>query len=278
MDYYGSTRFSHSVIGALRGLWRLIIFAVSFAGASTFAVLLRALLPTGVWRTLWTGYRRRAGRLLTVACGIRVLRQGRPPVAAALLASNHLSWADSFVYLGENGGRFIADHRYREVPVLGTVLSAVGVLFINRRSLRDVRTVGAKLERGMRHGEGFVVFPEADTSRGGGVLPFRPGLFEPAVRAGLPVGWAALRYETATGWPPASVVICWADWTPLILHMYRALYPTRTIAEIVYGKEAQVGKDRKSLAVAMGDWVASAFRPLPQPEDELLTRIHRPRR
>jgi 1-acyl-sn-glycerol-3-phosphate acyltransferase len=179
-----------------------------------------------------------------------------------MLVSNHLSWADSFVFLGESGARFVADSAYRRVPVLRTVLAAAGVLFIDRKSLREIRDVGAEVRRGLLAGDTLMVFPEADTSRGADVNRFRPGLLEPAAAARLPVGWAALRYETPDGWPTASRVVAWADWTPLILHMYRAFHLPRIIAEIAYGAEPIADSSRKLLAMRLETAVRSAYRPL----------------
>lgn len=268
MDYYGSTSLKHTVAGGVRALWRFHRVALTFVLLSLLAVLARAVVRRPSPRSQ-ARLRRWIGRRLTTACGIRVTRRGSRPTGARLLVSNHLSWADSFVFLGESGARFVADSVYREVPVLRTVLAAVGMLFINRKSLREIRDVGAHVGRGVLAGDTLMIFPEADTTRGAAVNRFRPGLLEPAATAELPVWWAALRYQTPAGWPDASRVVAWADWTPLLVHMYRAFHVPMIVAEICYGAEPIAASSRKVLALRLERAVRSAHRPLSPPSADL---------
>ena len=60
---------------------------------------------------------------MTRAAGIRVERSGRRPKRGVVVA-NHLSWADSFVMLGELGARSVAMDLYRRIPVVGQALAA----------------------------------------------------------------------------------------------------------------------------------------------------------
>lgn len=271
MDYYGSRRLSHVLFGGLRGLFRFILFATCFVAAAVVIVAARAVAPAyTVCRR--RALRRRLGIILTAAAGIKVVRRGRPAGAAGLLVSNHLSWADSFVFLAETGSRFVADSAYEAIPILRTVLSAAGVVYINRRSLRDVRSVGNRMRRAFAAGDPVVVYPEADTSRGERVLPFRSGLLEPAIAADVPVCWAALRYRTPSGWPPSGAVVSWADWTPLLLHMVRAFHPPRIEAQITYGHALRLSaaerehprRARREMARRLEASVRSVFRPQAQ--------------
>jgi 1-acyl-sn-glycerol-3-phosphate acyltransferase len=187
-----------------------------------------------------------------------------------MIVSNHLSWLDAFVLLGEVGARFVANSVWGAVPGLRTVLRANGVLFIERTRLRDTQQVGRRLHRLLGNGEPAVVFPEADTTRGERVLPFRPALLQPAASLGHPVAWLTLRYETPPGWPPASVVVSWADWTPLLVHMYRAFHPPWIAARIRFGEAPVAAPTRKELAAELYRRVAHDFEPQPQlPPDEL---------
>lgn len=190
-----------------------------------------------------------------------------------MVVANHMSWLDTLLFLGELGPRFVASANWGEIPVLGTVLRAAGVIFIRRSRLSDIHEVGRRLRRFAASGELAMVFPEADTGRGDHIRRFRPGLLEPAAQAGLACGWAALHYATPAGWPPASVVVAWADWTPLLLHIYRAFHPPWIEARIVYGKQPEHAQDRKELAAALERRVSAAYRPLLQMNQQDLARI-----
>lgn len=272
MHYYLSTRLRHTVAGALRGLLRLVWFSSVFVACATISVSARALLPVPRHRRRAAAIRRWLGRRLTRAAGVRITRVGRRP-RTGLIVSNHLSWLDSFVLLGETGARFVANSVWGAIPALRTVLRASGVLFIERTRLRDAREVGASLGRILRRGEAAVVFPEATTGRGDQIMPFRGALLQPSVSASLPVRWLALRYQTPPGWPPAGVVVSWVDWTPLLLHMYRAFYPRRISARIVYGECPVIAASRKELAATLRNLVSAAFDPQEQLDPADLARI-----
>lgn len=189
-----------------------------------------------------------------------------------MVVSNHLSWLDSFVLLGELGMRFVANRHWGNIPMLGTALRASGVLFVERDSLRDAHTIGSVIMRLLARGESIFFYPEGHTTRGAGVLPFRGALLEPAAVLGLPVGWLAMRYETPPGWPPASWVVSWGDWTPFLLHMYRACYVPWTRAELVFGDGTVTAGDRKSLARELERRVNAVLVPQEEPEAPLFNR------
>lgn len=272
MAYYGSRRVRQIVLGGVLALFRLLRFALIFAAAAIASIVLRALMTIPAHRRHGRRIRRALGRLLTLGWGVRVRRRGEPPLDAPMVVSNHLSWLDSFVLLGELGMRFVANRHWGRIPVLGTALRATGVLFVERDSLRDAHTTGGAIARLLRRGESVSFYPEGHTTRGTSVLSFRGALLEPAAALGLPVGWLALRYETPPGWPPASWVVSWGDWTPFLLHMYRACYVPWTRAQVVFGDGTVTAGDRKTLAAELERRVARLLVPQAQPPTPLFNR------
>lgn len=264
------------LVGAVRGLFRLLRFMRTFLAAAIVSLGARVLLPRAAWERMSPALRRVQGRQVARACGVRMKRIGAPDTSAGLLISNHLSWLDSFVLMGECGARFVASSTFAGIPVISPMLRAAGVVFVNKTRLADTRRVGGAVQRIIARGQQTFVFPEADTSRGAAVRPFRAALLEPIVHAGAAVHWMSLRYQTPPGWPPASVVVSWADWTPLLLHMYRAFYPPYLLAEVRHGDQAVYGTDRKALALALHNAVSRAFIPLPQLPAPDLARISVP--
>jgi 1-acyl-sn-glycerol-3-phosphate acyltransferase len=187
--------------------------------------------------------------------------------------SNHLSWADSFAYLGELGCRFLANHLYGQIVGFGAALRSVGVGFINRMSMRAIGSARQMATRILRSGDSLLVFPEGRTSRGAGIRPFRAAILQVAVDLGLPVSWATVRYETPKGWPPASVVVGWEEWPPLITHIYRAFHAPRITCFIRYGGCSIDAEDRRSLAESLHYVVSRYFEPMEQLAREALEKI-----
>ncbi|MFW5815104.1 MAG: lysophospholipid acyltransferase family protein [Spirochaetota bacterium] len=273
MAYYLSRDPRHTVIGGLRGLFRLYYFTSVFIVGSVYALAVRAILPVATYRRIRPSLTRRLGRILIYASNIRIRHHGSRPPEGSLIVSNHLSWADSFTYLGELGCRFMANHLYGEILGFRAVLKSVGVEFVNRMSLKAVGPAIELMERILARGESLMIFPEGRTSRGASVRPFRAALLQVAVDMGVPVSWASVSYETPAGWPPASVVIGWEEWPPMITHIYRAFHAPRITCHIDYGAERIEPENRRTLAQKLHDAVASAFRPMPQLSKEALRRI-----
>lgn len=273
MAYYLSRDPRHTVIGGLRGLFRLYYFTSVFVLGSFYALAVRAILPVRTYRRIRPALTRKLGRTLVYASNIRIRHDGARPPEGSFIVSNHLSWADSFTFLGELGCRFMANHLYGEIMGFRSVLQSVGVEFVNRMSLKAVGPARELMEKILARGESLMIFPEGRTSRGAAVRPFRAALLQVAVDMGIPVSWASVSYETPAGWPPASVVIGWEEWPPLLTHIYRAFHAPRIICRISYGDRRIEPEDRRSLAQTLHDSVASRFRPMPQLSAEALRRI-----
>ena len=251
----------------------MLYFTAVFVASSLVALSVRAVLPGRTYRTIRPRLARRLGRIVTYASNVRVRREGDAPPAGAFIVANHLSWADSFTFLGELGCSFMANHLYGEIAGFGTVLRSIGVEFMNRMSLKAIGPARATVRRVLDRGESLVVFPEGRTSRGERVRRFRAALLQTAVDLGIPVASAAVTYETPAGWPPASVVIGWEEWPPLITHIYRAFHAPRITCRIRFGPSTIAATDRRSLADRLHHAVSGLFRPMPQLSPEQLQRI-----
>jgi len=271
--YYLSRDPRHTVVGALRGVFRIVWFVTMFIFVTALSLVSTVEPGRRHARTTGPARRRFLGRCLARAAGARIRRIGPAPGKIVLFVSNHLSWLDSFVLAGELGGRFVANHVWGTIPVVGTVLRRNGVIFIRRESLRDTAAVSRTLVDIMRPGDPVIVYPEARTTRGAEVVPFRAALLEGAARRGTPVHWGSIRYSTPPGWPPAGVVVSWEDWTPLLLHMYRAFHPPYIEVTIHYGDHPLRGSNRKELARDLHDAVESVFTPQVQMSPEDLERV-----
>ena len=78
-------------------------------------------------------------------------------------------------------------------------MARAGTVFINRDSRNDVRPINEAIATALAEGRSVSFFPEAKTSHGLGILPFKAALFQPAVDSGLPVQAVSLRYYDHQG-------------------------------------------------------------------------------
>lgn len=192
--------------------------------------------------------RTRGARILTALLGVRRIRRGRPVAGTFLAAGNHLSWLDSLVVIAETGAAYTAYSRGNRL--VDSFLRGMGTILLPRGYASSLPgAVKAAAER-LRAGYPVGVFPEGTTTFGPDCLPFKPAFFQAALDAGVPVQPFALTYGTPAPWPSAPRSVHWVDWTPLPVHIFRALCLPRVDARMVWLPEIlpRVGEDRRCLA------------------------------
>lgn len=221
---------------------------------------LRALLGL---QTLWS-------RGVLAVLGVRLTVEGAAAASAAappratLLVCNHLSYLDVAVIAALGRCRFVAKSEVAGWPVFGFLARCVRVLFIERGRPRDLLRVGESIAASLAAGVTVVVFPEGTSTRGDTVLPFHPGLLEPAARIGAPCRALAVHYETSEESRAPSGTICWWGDMTLPDHLWRLMTIPRIDARLTLSPRTLSGDDRKLLAAALHADVAMLFRPVRQ--------------
>ncbi len=137
-------------------------------------------------------------------------------------------------------------------------ISEHGLLFFTNCPLR----VGEEVRHSLAGGLGVAVFPEGTSTAGATVLPFHPGLLEPAAEVGAACQPVALRYETPSGSAEPSVAICWWGDMTFLPHVWRLMQLPRVTATLCWAGESVSGSDRKALAALLHGRVQAAFRPM----------------
>ena len=127
--------------------------------------------------------------------GVEVQVDGPVPLGPVVLASNHVSWLDPIVVAATVPCVPVSKIDVSGWPVVGGLVSELGVLFVDRGDPGSGARVLRGAERALAAGLPVLNFPEGTTTTGEKVLPFRRGLFGLARRCGVPVIPVALSYE-----------------------------------------------------------------------------------
>jgi 1-acyl-sn-glycerol-3-phosphate acyltransferase len=207
-------------------------------------------------------------KAMAFALGMKITVEGRPPQAPFFLVSNHLSYVDIIAFASQLDCVFVSKSEVREWPVVGFLCRSMDIIFIDRERRADIPRVIALIEKAWQKRQGVIVFPEGTSSKGCGLLPFKPSLLEPAVKAGLPVSYASLSYQTPPDEPPAYLSVCWwGDMTfaPHALALFRL---SGFRAKLVFGAQSFLEEDRKVLAQKLRAAIEQQFTPVIDSEEE----------
>ena len=144
--------------------------------------------------------------VLITLCGARVVQSGvaiplplqrdgiDPEKTGRLALANHVSWMDIFAINAILPSRFIAKAEIGQWPLIGTLVSGGGTLYIERGRRHAVAAMNKTVREHLKVGETIVVFAEGTTTDGSGLLPFHSNVIAPALDGDAEIWPIAIRY------------------------------------------------------------------------------------
>jgi 1-acyl-sn-glycerol-3-phosphate acyltransferase len=181
--------------------------------------------------------------------GVELRVVGAPaPAGPLLLVSNHVSWVDILALHAVCPCRFVAKADVERWPLLGTLVTGGGTLYVKRESRRDAMRVVHRMVEALKDGDIVAVFPEGTTSDGSAVLPFHSGLIQAAISAGAPVQPVAVQIVDGRSGRPSRAVSYMGD-ESLAGSVWRTLCARELCAVVTFGTpQVAAGRDRRAWA------------------------------
>ena len=166
----------------------------------------------------------------------------------ALIVANHISWLDISVIHAARHCRFVSKSDIQDWPLLGTLATGAGTLYIERTSRKDALRMVKDMADAMKNGDVVAVFPEGTTSDGRDLLPFHANLIQSAIQAGAPVQPMSIQFvDDRTGEP--SFAPCYIGDDTLLGSIWRTLTAPRITAVVHFGElQLAQGRDRRTWA------------------------------
>ncbi|MBK1780830.1 1-acyl-sn-glycerol-3-phosphate acyltransferase [Advenella sp. WQ 585] len=131
--------------------------------------------------------------ILMKVCGVRIVVEGQPILKGAVMwVANHVSWIDIFILNSCRTTSFIAKSEIRKWPVIGWLVASVGTIFIERGQRHAISRVSKSILDLFRQDACVGLFPEGTTSDGMDMRSLHTSLFEPPLRAMVPIQPVAL--------------------------------------------------------------------------------------
>jgi 1-acyl-sn-glycerol-3-phosphate acyltransferase len=165
---------------------------------------------------------------------------------------NHLGYLDVVALSASCPAIFVSKDDLAGWPVMGYLGKSVGTLFLDRARTRAVAEVGEAMRAAFAAGVSVIVFPEGTTTTGDRVGDFHSSLFEPALRADVPVRPVALSYATAG-------LAAWVGDASFVPHFWRLLRARGLTARLVFGTARTGHSDRRAAARAAREWIVDAL-------------------
>lgn len=161
------------------------------------------------------------------------------------MVCNHMSYLD-LLFLGSGEPAvFVTSVELRDTPFLGDIAKYGGAYFVERRDRTKIPGEIKELSDLMKKKFNVFVFPEATSTNGMHIIPFKRAMFSAALEAGVDVLPICLRYEYIDDVPFGDKNkdrICWYGKMPFAPHFrhvmsLKSLKVTVTYLEPISVKE-----------------------------------------
>lgn len=190
--------------------------------------------------------------------GVKVILQGAKKnelrsMKNTLCVANHLSYLDVFIYGAYLPVRFTPKKEVRHWPVIGWLCLLTRAMFIERSARQSLEHI-QHLRSAIQSGDNVMVFPEATTSNGMALLPFKSTFFRVLERtdenaadgSNIKLRPVALQYCTTNGKPVTTQkemdFYAWYGDMVLIPHLWALLTIPRS--EVMLSILPEIGCDK----------------------------------
>ena len=236
------------MLRSARAVWRVLRLMVHI-----FHGLLVVLLRFPSLSQAQQQARVQAWAMQMLACiGIEMEVRGEPALRGpVLMVANHISWLDIPVLHAARYCRFISKSDLQDWPIVGTLATAAGTLYIRRESRRDALRMVTSMRDALLAGEVLAVFPEGQTGDGRALLPFHANLLQAALDAGAPVQPVGLRFLDGIGGATSDAPSFVGD-ESFLGSVWRTLKAPGITAVVHFGApERALGRDRRAWSQAL---------------------------
>ena len=224
------------IIKLLRGIWHVLMgwFTIYFRFPQLNPQQREAQVQ------VWASQLLRIWDIELEVCGKPVL------LGPALLVCNHISWLDIVVIHATRHCRFVSKSELREWPLIGTLATGAGTLYIERENRKDSMRMVKEMAGALKDGDVLAVFPEGTTGDGLDMLPFHANLIQSAIDGDAPIQPLALQYLDVR-FNEISMAARFVGDDTLVGSIWRTLNSTGLKAIVNFGEtEAANGKDRRA--------------------------------
>lgn len=253
----------------LRSFVRILIFLIYLCFFLAFSFMIHA-----VTKDLKTRRRRFSthamywARLCCKTFRIRVKVTGdASPERQGLVVSNHLGFIDILAIASIRPNLFVTSKEMRETPVLGLITEMGGCIYVERRSRSNILKELGEMVDALKDGFRVMLYPEATSTNGEQVLPFKRTLLTAAAHAGVPILPISFNFLEINREPGFKMKyrdsVCWYGDMAFHTAIWRAfgLHSLTCEVKFLAPVATRVDEDRGIVADSLHDMVAANYTP-----------------
>lgn len=205
--------------------------------------------------------------LMNKVFNLQVTVKGKPHQGSSFLyVGNHTGFVDIFALASVMPAVFVTSQEMRETPVLGDICEMAGCVFVERRSRTQIMNELGVLKEALEQGLNVVLYPEATSTDGSRVYPFKKTLMMAGPHAGRPIQPGCVNYVDIGGEDfntKSRDNVCWYGDMSFVTAMVNLLTTPYIKVEIEYLEPITVAPtaDRAEVAAMAHSAVSARFRP-----------------
>lgn len=200
--------------------------------------------------------------------GTTVYPHGMPPKDKShLIVSNHLGMFDILILASLRPCLFITSVDMRQTPFLGYLTDIGGSLYVERRNRANIGNEMLEIREALKQGFNVVLFPEATSTNGEQVLPFKKTLMTSAAGTGVPILPTCINYRKVNG-EPMSIKwrnsVFWYDDTPFYIAIAKLFMIFSIKVDVDYLQEiiCNTEDERQQVAASAQAQVTAKYTPI----------------
>jgi len=184
-----------------------------------------------------------------------------------LIVSNHMSYMDILVMCSRHPACFVTSVEMRDIPFLGHMCKLAGCVFVERRNKDNLGREVSEITEALKAGLNVVIFPEATSTNGEGVIRFKRPLFRSSIDSNIPVLPMTVNYTHLDGLKVDKSnrdYVCWYGDMTFADHLFKLLSITSTRASLTIGEYIEpksYPEDLDNFVLMAHDRVAQNFFP-----------------
>lgn len=268
MDTLEAPRYHPAPIFHLLALIKVICFAFIILFFLILGSSIRVIVPSlRIRRFLLAQLTSHISRFCLWSGRIQVITSGRSNIKkdqTYLVVGNHMGMLDILALASYVPSIFVTSIELKETPVVGWLTEAGGCVFVERRNRHNIHAEVDTIRSALSGGSNVVVFPEAKSTNGDFVHPFKKSLFVSAAGSTarvLPVTINYLEINRQSISQSNRDYICWYGDQSFHSALWRLMMNSSIKIELIFHPSLALNtaEDRHQIAQLSHSSVQSKF-------------------